>query len=144
MWKTWVAISSVQFNCMIYDTVKKSLFGPLGYYGQIWGAIAFLYLHVTHFNAIDQLHVPPCGLPSSVILLSSWMWVLSFCSLYSAPPFFWVLWFIYDWQGFISCIVFTWYCDHKRMMQTCQTLLQFEDRNKNELIGTANIETWDM
>ncbi len=32
--------------------------------------------------------------------LSSWTWVLPFCSLYS--PFFWVLWFIYDWQGFIS------------------------------------------
>jgi hypothetical protein len=27
------------------------------------------------------------------------------------------------------------------MIQSCQTLLQFEDRNKNELIGTANIET---
>ncbi len=27
------------------------------------------------------------------------MWVLPFCSLYS--PFFWVLWFIFDWQDFI-------------------------------------------
>ncbi len=34
-----------------------------------------------------------------MVLLSSWMWVLPFCSLYS--PFFGVLWFIFDWQGFI-------------------------------------------
>jgi hypothetical protein len=31
--------------------------------------------------------------------VSSWTWVLPFCSMYS--PFFWVLWFIYEWQGFI-------------------------------------------
>ncbi len=41
----------------------------------------------------------PCGLTSWVVLQSSWTWVLPFCSLYS--PFFWVLWFIYNWHCFI-------------------------------------------
>jgi hypothetical protein len=38
-----------------------------------------------------------------VVLLSSWTWVRPFYSLKS--PFFWVLWFIYDWQGFIMLMV---------------------------------------
>ncbi len=42
-----------------------------------------------------------------MVLLSSWMWVLPFCSLYS-PIFFLrgVLWFIYDGRGFIKLYIF--------------------------------------
>jgi len=37
-----------------------------------------------------------------VVLLSSWMRVLPFCSLYS--PLLGVLWFTYHWQGFIILV----------------------------------------
>jgi hypothetical protein len=129
---------------MTYDTVKKSLFGPLGYYGQIWGAIAFLYLHVTPVS----MQLISFMFPLSFALLGGsfvFLDVGPFILFLVFPLFFFgVLWFIYDWQGFIRCIGFTWYCDHTKIMQTCQTLLQFEDRNKNELIGTANIGTGFM
>jgi len=39
-----------------------------------------------------------------VVHLSSWTWVLSFCSLYFSRALFFggVLWFIYGWQSFIT------------------------------------------
>jgi hypothetical protein len=50
---------------------------------------------------VRELDVPLVGWASYVVHLSSWMWVLPFLFLIFLALFFWVLWFIYGWQGFI-------------------------------------------
>jgi hypothetical protein len=75
-------------------------------------AILFPGISILHLSLFDMLLTiggglgtwcSPCGSPSWVVLLSSWTWVLPFCSLYS--PLFWALWFIYEWEDFISMLM---------------------------------------
>lgn len=106
-----------QNNCCSRPTKKQSFIAQK----QSLLATSALAGHCerVHFSSAKNIHsvfsvkLPP---KSTILLLplSFWMWVLPFCSLYSSL-LFWALWFIYDWQGFISWVYWLNVTQHRIM-----------------------------
>ncbi len=85
-------------KCIVIVDESFSILGVLSR-----GSFPFLIWYAScHKRGFRNLVFPMWFILLGGSFVFFWMWVLLLCSLYSPPLFFLVLWFSYDWQGFIT------------------------------------------